>query len=101
MRHGNVEDHLGRQPRARQVKTDHSIPDNRHVEAKISAVSDSAVNTETRNGSGYDQIGNTVVLQIRGQIGRGKGRSGPLHENSLSLNGLTTRHWRIPCRIRV
>jgi hypothetical protein len=46
MRHCNIKDDLSCLSRSRQIKADYSIPNDRHVKAKISAVSDCAVHTE-------------------------------------------------------
>lgn len=57
MRHCYIEDDFGGLTRSRQVNADYGIPNDRHVKARISAVSDCAVHKETGNRPGDNQIG--------------------------------------------
>ena len=64
MRHCHIKNNPGCHPFRWQVKTDDSISDDSYVEAKVRAVTDRTVHTETRNRACYKKISDAFVLKM-------------------------------------
>ena len=68
MRHCHIKNNPGCHPFRWQVKADDSISDDSYVEAKVCAVADRTVDTETRNRTCYKKTSDAFVLKMSCEI---------------------------------